>query len=187
MIKIQSFKIFFVAILLTCVQSFAGYFIEQSYEESPAKDSLASFSFGGELELVYYLNSVHPGILLSGEYRFHKHHSLDLFAVALFSGDYFELGADWRFFFRGARDDDFLRLGFSFVSFERYDKSYFPPRLTFGYGRDITFFKNASFLCRIELDASYIMGRALVDAKEGELFSREAHFTASLNIGFYLF
>ena len=183
----RSAKIFVVAILLACVQSFAGYFIEQSYDEAPAKDSLASFSFGGELELVYYLSSIHPGILLSGEYRFHKHHSADLFAVALFSGDYFEIGADWRFFFRGMREDDFLRLGVSFVSFERYDKSYFPPRLTLGYGRDITFFQNASFLCRIELDASYIMGRALVEHKENDFFGREAHFTAAFNIGFYLF
>lgn len=180
-------KIFVAAILLACVQSFAGYFIEQSYDEAPAKDSLASFSFGGELELVYYLSSIHPGILLSGEYRFQKHHSADLFAVALFSGDYFEVGADWRFFFRGTREDDFLRLGVSFISFERYDKSYFPPRITFGYGRDITFFKNTSFLCRIELDASYILGKALVEHKDNELFGREAHFTAALNIGFYLF
>ncbi len=184
---VRNAKIFVVAILLACVQSFAGYFIEQSYDETPAKDSLSSLSFGGELELVYYLSSIHPGFLLSGEYRFHKHHSADLFAVALFSGDYFELGADWRFFFRGLREDDFLRLGFSFISFERYDKSYFPPRITLGYGRDITFFKNASFLCRIELDASYIIGRALVEHKDDDLFGRESHFAAALNIGFYLF
>ena len=184
---VRNAKIFVVAILLACVQSFAGYFIEQSYDETPAKDSLSSLSFGGELELVYYLSSIHPGFLLSGEYRFHKHHSVDLFAVALFSGDYFELGADWRFFFRGLREDDFLRLGFSFISFERYDKSYFPPRITLGYGRDITFFKNASFLCRIELDASYIVGRALVEHKDDDLFGRESHFAAALNIGFYLF
>ncbi|MBQ7080453.1 MAG: hypothetical protein IJM92_12530 [Fibrobacter sp.] len=184
---VRNVKIFFAALLLVCVQSFAGYFIEQSYDETPAKDSLSSLSFGGELELVYYLSSIHPGFLLSGEYRFHKHHSADLFAVALFSGDYFELGADWRFFFRGLREDDFLRLGFSFISFERYDKSYFPPRITLGYGRDITFFKNASFLCRIELDASYIIGRALVEHKDDDLFGRESHFAATLNIGFYLF
>lgn len=183
----RSVKIFFAALLLACVQSFAGYFIEQSYEDAPAKDSLSTFSFGGELELVYYLSSIHPGILLSGEYRFHKHHSADLFAVALFSGDYLEVGADWRFFFRGTREDDFLRLGVSFISFERYDKSYFPPRITLGYGRDITFFKNTSFLFRIELDASYIMGRALVEHKENDFFGRETHFTAALNIGFYLF
>ena len=183
---IRCAKIFALAVLLSCVQSFAGYFIEQSYEDVPAKDSLASFSFCGELELVYYLSSIHPGILLSGEYRFHKHHSADLFAVALFSGDYLEIGADWRFFFRGAREDDFVRLGISFVSFERFEKNYFPPRVTLGYGRDITFFKNTSFLCRIELDASYIMGRALVE-KENDFSYREAHFTASLNIGFYLF
>jgi len=180
---LRSVKFFVVALLLGCIQSYAGYFIEQSYEEAPASDSLSSFSFGGELELVYYLGAVHPGILLGGEYRFHKHHSADLFGVALFSGDYLEIGADWRFFFRGSREDDFLRLGISFISFERYDKSYFPPRVTLGYGRDIVFFKNASFLCRFELDASYIIGRALVDEKN----SREAHFTASLNIGFYLF
>ena len=184
---VRNVKIFFAALLLVCVQSFAGYFIEQSYDETPAKDSLSSLSFGVELELVYYLSSIHPGFLLSGEYRFHKHHSADLFAVALFSGDYFELGADWRFFFRGLREDDFLRLGFSFISFERYDKSYFPPRITLGYGRDITFFKNASFLCRIELDASYIIGRALVEHKDDDLFGRESHFAATLNIGFYLF
>ncbi len=183
---VRCVKIFLVAFLLVSVQSFAGYFIEQSYEDALASDSLSSLSFGGELELVYYLGSVHPGVLLSGEYRFHKHHSLDLFGVALFSGDYLEVGTDWRFFFRGTREDDFVRLGVSFVSFERYDKSYFPPRVTLGYGRDITFFKNTSFLCRIELDASYILGRALVD-KDDELFSRETHFTAALNIGFYLF
>ena len=184
---VRSLKVLVVAILLACVQSFAGYFIEQTYEEAPAKETLATPSFGGALELVYYLSSVHPGILLSSEHRFHNHHSVDLFVALLFSGDYFEVGTDWRFFFRGTREDDFLRLGVSFISFERYDKNYFPPRITFGYGRDITFFKNASFLCRIELDASYIMGRALVSHKEDDLFGREAHFTAGLNIGFYLF
>ena len=183
----RNVKILVVSLLLACVQSFAGYFIEQSYEEAPAKDSLSSLSFGGELELVYYLGSIHPGILLSGEYRFHKHHSVDLFGVAIFSGDYLEIGTDWRFFFRGEREDDFLRFGVSFISFERYGKNYFPPRLTLGYGRDITFFKNTSFLCRLELDASYILGRALVDHKDEDLFGRESHFTAALNIGFYLF
>ena len=48
------------------------------------------------------------------------------------------------------------------------------------------FFKNTSFLCRLELVASYIIGKALAE-KDGELFNREAHFTAALNIGFYLF
>ena len=183
---LRSLRIFFAALLLVCVQSFAGYFIEQPYEEAPVADTLSALSFGGELELVYYLGAVHPGILLSGEYRFHKHHSVDFFGAALFSGDYFELGVDWRFFFRGTREDDFVRLGFSMISFDRYGKNYFQPRATLGYGRDITFFKNTSFLCRIELDASYIMGKALVD-KSDDIFSREAHFSAALNIGFYLF
>ena len=183
---VRCVKIFLVAILLSCVQSFAGYFIEQPYEDAPASDSLSAFSFGGELQLVYYLSSVHPGILLSSEYRFHNHHSADLFMALLFSNDYFEVGSDWRFFFRGTREDDFVRLGFSMISFDRYGKNYFQPRATLGYGRDITFFKNTSFLCRIELDASYIMGKAFLD-KSDDLFSREAHFSAALNIGFYLF
>ena len=96
------------------------------------------------------------------------------------------MGKDWRFFFRGTREDDFLRLGVSFISFERDDQSYFPPRVTLGYGRDILFFKNASFLSRIEISASYIIGKPLVE-KGGEFVNREAHFTAGLNIGFYLF
>ncbi len=183
---IRSRKIFLVALLLCAVQSFAGYFIEQTYEEAPAKDSLSSLSFGGELSLVYYLGAIHPGVLLSGEYRFHNHHSADAFAALLFSGDYLELGLDWRFFFRGTREDDFLRLGVSFVSFERNDKSYFPPRITLGYGRDISFFKNSSFLCRLELDVSYIIGKPLAE-KANDFYSREAHFTAALNIGFYFF
>ena len=183
--RILSIKLFVVAVLLACVQSFAGYFLEQPYEDAPVKDSLSSISFGGEFELVYYLSSVHPAILLSGEYRFHKHHSLDAFGAALFSGDYAEVGVNWRFFFRGLREDDFLRLGVSFISFEREDKSYFPPRVSLGYGRDILFFKNTGFLCRLEFLASYIIGEPLFE-KDG-LFIREANFTVALNIGFYLF
>ena len=183
---VRNSKIFFVAVLLSAVQSFAGYFIEQTYEEAPVADSLASVSFGGELELVYFLGSVHPGILLSGEFRFHKHQSVDVFGAALFSGDYLEFGLDWRFFFRGLREDDFLRLGVSMVSFERDDKSYLPPRITFGYGRDILFFKNTSFLCRLELNGSYILGKPLVE-KGGDFVNREAHFAAALQVGFYFF
>ena len=183
---VRNSKIFFVAVLLSAVQSFAGYFIEQTYEEAPVADSLASVSFGGELELVYFLGSVHPGILLSGEFRFHKHHSVDVFGAALFSGDYLEFGLDWRFFFRGLREDDFLRLGVSMVSFERDDKSYLPPRIKFGYGRDILFFKNTSFLCRLELNGSYILGKPLVE-KGGDFVNREAHFAAALQVGFYFF
>ena len=183
---IPNSKIFFVAVLLACVQSFAGYFIEQSYADVPPADSLSALSFGGELELVYYLSSIHPGILLSGEYRFHKHHSADVFGVALFSGDYLEIGLDWRFFFRGLREDDFLRIGVSFVSFERDDESFFPPRVTVGYGRDILFFKNTSFLCRLELSGSYIIGKPLAE-KDNDFMNREAHFTAALHVGFYFF
>lgn len=187
MLRIRNVKLFVAALLLACVQSFAGYFIEQSFDEDvAAKDTLFPLSFGGELELVYYLSSVHPGVLLSGEFRFHEHHSVDAFGVMLFSGDYLEVGVNWRFFFRGTREDDFLRLGFSMVSFERDDKSYFPPRVTVGYGRDIMFFKNTDFLFRLEFIASYIIGKPLV-VKEDDLFNREAHFAASLNIGFYLF
>ena len=185
MLRIRNVKIGVVVLLLVCVQSFAGYFIEQTYEDVPAKNSLSPISFGGELAFAYYLNSVHPAILLSGELRLHKHHSADLFGVALFSGDYIEVGANWRFFFRGLREDDFLRLGVSFVSFERENKSYFPPRVTFGYGRDVLFFKNASFLCRLEFLASYIIGEPLFE-KDG-IFYREANFSVALNIGFYLF
>lgn len=183
--RILSIKLFVVAALLACVQSFAGYFLEQPYEDAPVKDSLSSISFGGEFELVYYLSSVHPAILLSGEYRFHKHHSLDVFGAALFSGDYAEVGVNWRFFFRGLREDDFLRLGVSFISFEREDKNYFPPRVSLGYGRDILFFKNTGFLWRLEFLASYIIGQPLAE-KDG-LFYREANFTVSLNIGLYMF
>ena len=183
---IRNSKIFLVAILLGVAQSFAGYFIEQTYEEPAAQDSISSLSFGGEFSLVYYLSSVHPGVLLSGEYRFHNHHSADAFAAVLLSGDYFEFGMNWRFFFRGEREDDFLRFGVSMLSFEREDKSFLPPRITLGYGRDILFFKKSSFLCRFELSASYIIGKPLAE-KENEFYSREAHFTAALNIGFYWF
>ncbi len=182
---IRNIKIFVAAILLVSVQSFAGYFLEQSPEESQAKDSLSTFSFGGEFGLEYYVGKVHPGISLGGEFRFHNHHSADLFASAMFGGEYFQFGLDWRFFFRGTREDDFLRLGVSMISFERDDKSYFPPRVMLGYGRDILFFKNTSFLCRLEFLTSYIIGKALSE-KDG-VFTRDAHFTASLNIGIYLF
>ena len=64
--RIRIVKLLVVAILLASVQSFAGYFLEQKYEDVPAKDTLSALSFGGELEFVYYLSSVHPGILLSG-------------------------------------------------------------------------------------------------------------------------
>ncbi len=185
MLRIRNVKLFVVVLLLACVQSFAGYFIEQKYEDVPVKDSLSTLSFGGEFEFVYYLNSVHPAILLSGEWRLHKHHSADLFGVMLFSGDYVEVGANWRFFFRGLREDDFLRLGVSFISFERDDKNYFPPRVTVGYGRDIMFFKNTDFLCRLEFVASYIIGEPLFE-KDG-IFIREANFSVALGIGFYLF
>jgi len=175
-----------VSLLLCTVQSFAGFFIEQKYEDIPPRDTISSFSFGGELELVYFLSSLHPGISLGAEYRFHKHHSADFFVSALFSGKYLEVGLGWRFFFRGLREDDFLRLGFSMISFEREDKNYFPPRLTFGYGRDFMFFKNSGFLCRVELNANYIFGEPLAE-KEGEFMYNETHFSAGLNIGFYFF
>lgn len=184
--KIRNSKIFVLAILLLSIQSFAGYFIEQPREDKTVTESLSTLSFGGELELVYYLSSIHPGVMLSGEYRFHNHHSAGLFAATLFSGDYLEFGLDWRFFFRGTREDDFLRVGASMVSFERDDKSYLPPRLTLGYGRDMVFFKNSGFLCRLELDASYIIGKPLLEKSESYV-NREAHFTASFNIGFYFF
>lgn len=173
--------------------SFGKDFMGIPIEEAPASEvrPLPVVVLGGGGFLRYYLNSIDGGVRASTDFRVHKHHSLGLFGLIHLGDDFMEAGLDYRFYFSGrlmeTGHDDFLRFGFSGIYIEKEDESYFPPVISFGYGRDILFFKNADLLGRIQLSGSYIIGEPVSKKKDNHLIDQEAHFLISLDLSLLFF
>ncbi|SHK34834.1 hypothetical protein [Fibrobacter sp. UWEL] len=178
-------------ILAFSVSAFAGYFLEEDIPAQKNTREISPLRLGVGADLGFYLNSPDLGLDLSGEYRIHKNHSLDLFAGTLFGGEMYEVGLNWRFFFitglEESGHDDFLRIGLSGTYFETDGEGKFPPRISVGYGRDFMFLKNADFLCRLEVRASYLLTDSYSDHDEDSVVRRTTHFIANLSFGVFFF
>ena len=64
---------------------------------------------------------------------------------------------------------------------EKGDETFFPPVISFGYGRDILFFKKADLLGRIQLSGNYIIGEPVSKRQEWLLMDQEATSCCRLN------
>lgn len=182
------------ALLLFCTShSFAGYFLEMQSDEPAVVDArpLPFFLVGAGASLDYYFNSFDGGFQALGEFRLHEKHSVNFFGAIPVSGDFYELGLGYRFFFSGnlmgMGHDDFLSFGVSSIIMEKEDEVYFPPTLSVGYGRDILFFKNSDFMGRIEVRASYIIGEPLSEKVENLPMTEDTHFIAYMQFSLLFF
>lgn len=178
-------------LLLLASSGFASYFLEDPAVVAAQKaPDLPTWRFGATFSPAFYLNSFGFGGSVSTEYRLHKNHSLDLFVGSIFTQPLYEVGLDWRFFFTGdlmtSHHDDFLLLGASVTAFESFDKYYYPPRISAGYGRDILFFDKANFLCRLAFRLTYIFGESIPE-KDADLLSRTANFVTYFDFSIFFF
>ncbi len=183
---------FLAIVLLFCASSFGGFFLDEPKVESArSAGEIPPWRIGGAIDLGVYLSSPDVGVDVSVEYRLHKAHSLDVFGTALFGGEMFEIGSSWRFFFGSHLEesghDDFLRLAVSGTYFDVDDESFFPVRISVGYGRDFLFLKNADFLCRLEVRGSYLINEPYSENSGEGLFRETTHFIFNLSFGIYLF
>lgn len=157
---------------------FAGYALADDFmglpiESSESKDArpLPSFLWGGGVSLDYYLRSFDGAFSLDFEYRLHRNHSLGIYGTVPIVAEYLEAGIDWRWYFLGALmttgHDDFLKFAVSGFYLDHAEGKFFSPVLSFGYGRDILFFKKSNFLGRLEFYGSYVLGEPV--EKENDL------------------
>lgn len=184
---------FFAIVFLFFGNSFADYFLDMNMGETNAAESrpLPMFAVGAGASLDYYFSSFDGGAQVTGQFRFHKHHAVDLFGAMPFGGDFYEVGLDYRFYFSGKlmsdSYDDFLRFGVSGIYMEKNDDSYFPPAISLGYGRDFLFFKKADFMGRVEVRASYILGEPLSQRLKDLPMTEDTHFIAYLHFSILFF
>ena len=180
-----------VVVLLMLSSSWGGYFLDETSRAVEPVRELPEWIYGGALDVAFYLNSLDVGGELSMEYRLHKNHSLALTAGMLVGGELYQLGLDWRLFFNGKLmqdgSEDFFRIGFSGLYFEKFDDGYFPPVLTFGYGRNFLPLKKANFLCRLEVRLSYVLGESVPEKDSSVIVSTETNLLTHLDIGFFWF
>ena len=170
-------------------KDFMGIPIEES--AAVAGRPLPTWIVGGGGFARYYLASVDGGFTLMGDFRFHKHHSVGAFGQIHLRDDISEVGLAYRLYFSGllmqSGHDDFLLLGPSCLFMEKSDGTYHPFVVTFGYGRDILFFKNADLLGRIQLSGSYIIGEPVSRKNSRIYMEEETHFLVSLNFSLLFF
>lgn len=178
-------------ILAFSVSAFAGFFLEEDVPSKKAAREIPPLRLGGAFDVGFYLNSPDVGVDLSVEYRLHKSHSLDLYLGTLFGGEMFEAGVSWRFFFINSLDeaghDDYLRLSISDTYFESDGEAVFPPRISVGYGRDFMLLKDADFLCRLEVRASYLLIEPYSEEANNGLFRETTHFIFNVSFGVFFF
>lgn len=179
------------ALLLLASSGFASYFLEDPAALAALKaPELPTWRFGATFSPAFYMNSFGFGGSISAEYRLHKNHSLDLFVASIVTQPLYEAGLDWRFFFSGdlmtSHHDDFLQLGTSITAFESFDKYYYPPRISAGYGRDFLFFDKANFLCRLDFRLTYIFGESIPE-NDGNLVVKTASFVAYFDFSIFFF
>lgn len=178
-------------ILAFSVSAFAGFFLDEDIPSQEQSREISPWRFGGGVDLGVYLSSPDLGVDLSGEYRLHKKHSVDLYAGALFGGEMYEVGVNWRFFFITSLEesghDDFFRIGFSGTYFESDGDGFFPPRISLGYGRDFVFLKNADFLCRLEVRAAYLLTDPYSKDTGDGLFRETTHVIFNVSFGVFFF
>lgn len=163
--KIAAVLVFAVGLALA--DDFMGLPIEEdaTKEDRP----LPTWIFGGGASLAYYLKTFDGTLALDAEYRVGRHHSLAFYGMFPFVADFLEFGFDWRWYFKGSLmrsgHDDFLKFSVSAFYLD-YDETYFSPAFSFGYGRDILFFKKADLFGRFEFYGSYVVGHPV--EKENE-------------------
>lgn len=184
---------YLLAILVLCSSALAGFFLDEPVvDKERSVGEVPPWRFGGTVDFGFYLSSADVGFDFSAEYRLHRNHSLDVFAGYMVGGEMLDAGADWRFFFGGHLEetghDDFLRFGVSALYFEKDDEDFVSARITVGYGRDFLFLKNADFLCRLEVRASYIAGEPYEDDSDDAILREPpTHFIFNLSFGVFFF
>lgn len=161
-------------------------------EDGVSKDerALPTWMFGGGASLAYYLKTLDGNIGVDAEYRLHRNHSIGLFATLPFMAEYLELGLDTRWYFRGSLmrsgHDDFLKFAAS-AFYMDHDGACFSPTISFGYGRDILFFKNADFLGRFEFYGSYVVGEPVEKQNERLPIVEPARFFLFFKLSLFFF
>lgn len=164
-------KISLFVALFVCL-AVADDFMGLPIEEHEAKNArpLPSFIFGAGMSLDYYLRSFDGSVAVNADYRLHRNHSLGIFGTVPFVAEYLEAGVDWHWYFLGSLmtsgHDDFLKFALSGFYLDHEKGKYFSPVASFGYGRDILFFKKSDFLGRLEFYGSYVLGEPV--EKENE-------------------
>lgn len=169
----------------------AGYFLDESYQQNKPVGVIPSWVYGGSLNIGFYLNSLDVGGEGSLEYRIHKFHSLGLSAGGMFGGGLYDFGLDWRLFFTDGLmsegHEDYFRIGAALLYFEKFDESYMPPFLSVGYGRNFIPFSGANLMCRLELRVGYALGEGFIDNSSDSILAQEGHMITQLMIGVFGF
>lgn len=178
-------------ILVFSVTAFAGFFLEDDIPVQNDTREIGCLRFGGVVDFGMYLNSPDVGGGLSAEYRFHKNHSMDMYLGTLLGGEIYEAGLSWRFFFSNGLaengHDDYFRFSVSDTYFEFDGESFFPLRISLGYGRDFMLIKDGDFLCRLEVRGSYLLRDPYVEIADNGLFRKRTHAIFNVSFGIMFF
>ena len=181
-----------VALVLAVGLALADDFMGLPIEDGASKDDrpLPTWVFGGGGSLAYYLKTFDGTVNVDAEYRFGTHHSLALYGNLPIVADFVELGLDWHWYFKGSLmrsgHDDFLKFAVSAFYLD-YDETYFSPALSFGYGRDILFFKKADLFGRFEFFGSYVIGHPVEKPNERLPITEPVRFFLYLKVSLLFF
>lgn len=181
-----------IILLLAGVVSLAfssNFFLEPEESEHVRVNEVKGFSFGGNVGGIYYIKGLEAMLEGNLQYRFHEKQALGGFLSFVFPEFLVDLGVDYRFYAFNSfsnLSEDFFHLGFSFSYFEKFDESYFVPKISLSYGKDVRILSSAPFALRFSIGGSYLLGEPL-SRKTNSFSVQEAHIVLYVKTGILFF
>ena len=189
--KIPFIEVFlFFCFFCFASQSFASsYFLESSDAAETPTEISQGLVFGAHVGGFYYIKGIEAMLEGTLQYRLHKNHAAGVFFSFSFPESQIDLGADYRLYLFSSfsnLSEDFLHLGISGTYFEKFKKSYWVPKLSLSYGKDVKIVKKTPFALRFSIGGSYLFGEPL--ARKNNSFSvQESHMVLYVKTGVLFF
>ncbi len=142
-------------ILLFCSMSMAsGFFLDEEMQAEP-KQEKARWSYGVGTGFSFLFNQFDFSLYATLQYRLESRFALGAIIASDVLESRYDFGARGLWYFY---PEDFLMAGVSGVLLVQESETVFPPRISFGYGKDFLPWERAHFFLRTTISISYVIG-----------------------------
>ena len=142
-------------ILLFCSMSMASGFFLEDERPVPIKEEKSNWSYGVGTGFSFLFNQFDFSLYATLQYRINNQWAISGVIASDILESRYDFGARGLWYFY---PEDFLMAGVSGVLLVQESETVFPPRISFGYGKDFLPWENAHFFLRTVISISYVIG-----------------------------
>lgn len=142
-------------LFMACSMSFASNFFLEDEKPIVPKEEKPSWSYGGGIGFSFIFRQFDLSLYATLQYRLNDHFTFSGMVASDILESRYEFGTRFLWYFY---PDDFLIAGVSGVLVDQESGMAFPPRISFGYGKDFLPWEKAHFFSRFVVSISYVIG-----------------------------